>query len=286
MRIHHLNCGSMCPVGGHLMDGFSRGLGSSLLSCHCLLIETEKDGLVLVDTGFGTRDIREPRPRLSAFFLASCRPSIHPQQTAYAQIKRLGYAPADVRHIVVTHLDFDHAGGIDDFPDATLHVHASEKEQALNRHTFIERGRFRPEQFRNHRLWRSYRPQGESWFGFEAVRQLSGLPPEILLIPLHGHTLGHCGVAVDTGRGWLLHAGDAYFYRGEMDPENPTCTPGLRAYQRMMDSDRSARVANQERLRKLKRAHSGEVSLFSAHDYQEYAALRDLTDIRAVQKAA
>jgi glyoxylase-like metal-dependent hydrolase (beta-lactamase superfamily II) len=51
--------------------------------------------------------------------------------------------------------------------------------------------------------------------GFEAVRDLDGLPPEILLVPLAGHTWGHSAVAIDTGDGWLLHAGDAYFFRGE-----------------------------------------------------------------------
>jgi glyoxylase-like metal-dependent hydrolase (beta-lactamase superfamily II) len=36
------------------------------------------------------------------------------------QVQRLGFDPRDVRHIVLTHLDFDHAGGLDDFPHATV----------------------------------------------------------------------------------------------------------------------------------------------------------------------
>jgi dihydrofolate reductase len=40
-----------------------------------------------------------------------------------------------------------------------------------------------------------YQPgDGEPWFGFERVRPLDGLPPEIALIPLIGHTFGHAGV--------------------------------------------------------------------------------------------
>ena len=69
MRVHHLNCGCMCPVGGKLFDGFSSGLTASLV-CHCLLIETDGHGLVLVDTGFGSCDVLEPRKRLSSFFIA------------------------------------------------------------------------------------------------------------------------------------------------------------------------------------------------------------------------
>src|SRR5438552_1900579 len=81
---------------------------------------------------------------------------------------------------------------------------------------------------------------------------LAGLPPELLLVPLSGHTRGHAAVAVreDSGR-WLLHAGDAYFYRDETDPENPRCTPGLRVFQRMAEMDRAQRLANQQRLREL-----------------------------------
>ena len=44
-------------------------------------------------------------------------------------------------------------------------------------------------------------------------------------------------MAVKTG--WLLLAGDAYFYHDEMDPESPRCTPGMRFYQRMMEKNLS-----------------------------------------------
>jgi len=31
---------------------------------------------------------------------------------------------------VLTHIDFDHAGGLPDFPQAKIHVHANEKNAA------------------------------------------------------------------------------------------------------------------------------------------------------------
>ena len=95
-----------------------------------------------------------------------------------------------------------------------------------------------------------HEPGGEPWFGFECVRDLGGqLPPEILLVPLVGHTRGHCGIAVDTGEQWLLCAGDAYFYREEMSWEKPHCTPGLAWYQRLMQVHSRWRLLNQRRLR-------------------------------------
>ena len=70
----------------------------------------------------------------------------------------------------------------------------------------------------------------------------------------------------------MLHAGDAYFYRGEMDPHDPSCPIGLRAYQTMMEVDRQARLTNQRRLRDLVRTHCGSVRVMCAHDHVEFEA--------------
>ena len=273
MRIHHLNCGTDCPAGGRLFDGVSRGpLGKVV--CGVQLVETD-DGLVLVDTGYGVQDVARPHPRLSRFFQALLNIRFRMEETALHQVKALGFSPSDVRHIVLTHLDFDHAGGIEDFPQARVHVMAREREAAeRERRGFIARRRYRPAQFDRVRDWRTYAAGGERWFGFEAVRALEGLPPEILLVPLPGHTQGHAGVAIDTGEGWLLNAGDAYFFREEMDVDRPRCSPGFAAYQRLMEVDRPARLANQERLRDLRRAHGGEVRVFCSHDVVELQQAR------------
>jgi glyoxylase-like metal-dependent hydrolase (beta-lactamase superfamily II) len=274
MRIHHLNCGCMCPVGGRLMDGVSHGMTGQLV-CHCLLVESDR-GLVLVDTGFGTRDVEEPYERLSPFFIHFNRIQFERRYTALEQVRGLGFSPRDVRHIVLTHLDFDHAGGLEDFPEARVHVLQPEAEVAQIRRGFIQRRRYRPDQWDGVHDWRFYRPGGGRWFGFDAVRDLDGLPPEILMVPLPGHTVGHAGVAIDTPEGWLLNAGDAYFYRHEMDPE-PRCTPGLAAYQRMMEMDRPARLHNQERLRVLANDRRRGMRIFCSHDAVELEALQRLS---------
>lgn len=271
MRIHHLNCISSCPLGGKLMDGrtstiFRRGG----ICCHCLLLETENE-LVLVDTGFGLRDVANPASRLSSFFLALLSPDFREEMTAVRQIERLGFRASDVRHIVLTHLDFDHAGGLDDFPLATVHMLQQERDYALAQRTWLDRQRFRPQQWSSRNRWKTYRVGvGEGWYGFDCVRDLQGLPQEILFVPLAGHTFGHAGIAIRTPDHWLLHAGDAYFYHREMDAANPWCTPGLRLYQTLMEKDRAARFANQDRLRELCYVHANEVRLFCAHDPLEF----------------
>ncbi|MGP4100070.1 MBL fold metallo-hydrolase [Nonomuraea sp. KM90] len=217
MRVHHLNCGTMHPAGRRLTNGTGGLFAAATLVCHCLLVETDQ-GLVLIDTGFGTSDLQDPVGSLGTRFLRFTRPAFDPRETAVRQVTRLGYQPADVRHIVLTHLDPDHTGGISDFPWATVHLHAREHEAAMLRPTSGERRRYRPNQWAHGPAWETYDEiGGEDWFGFTAVRRLTGLPPEILLIPLAGHSRGHSGVAVDMGETWLLHAGDAYFFHGEID---------------------------------------------------------------------
>lgn len=272
MRVHHLNCGTHCPFGGAFFDGASRGIFANIPT-HCLLIETEQ-GLVLVDTGYGLQDVQRPHSRLPWLWPAILNVRLHERDTAIRQIEALGFSARDVRHIVLTHLDFDHAGGIEDFPEARVHVLAIEREAAARkRHTFVGNQRYRPAQWDTVTDWRTYAPNGEPWFGFDAVRQLDGLPPEILMVPLRGHTEGHAGIAVQTSEGWLLHAGDAYLHHSQMDLSRHTCTPGLAVYQHIMDTNRPQRRTNQERLRELKRSENS-IDVFCSHDAAELAELR------------
>ena len=63
-NVHHLHCGTMCPMCAPLYG--QKGLYGKMV-CHCLLIETDK-GLVLVDTGFGMQDYLHPQTRLGKAF--------------------------------------------------------------------------------------------------------------------------------------------------------------------------------------------------------------------------
>jgi glyoxylase-like metal-dependent hydrolase (beta-lactamase superfamily II) len=278
MRIHHLNCGTDCPIGGALFDGRSLGpLGR--IVCHCLLIETDAHGLVLVDTGYGLKDVahphRHPHPRITLPWRMMLNIRLHEQETAIRQIEALGFTAGDVRHIVVTHLDFDHAGGLEDFPTARVHVMQREYDDATGPHIgIVARNRWRTRQLEGVGDWRRYGARGAPWFGFDAVRDLDGLPPEILLVPLPGHTWGHAGVAIRREGDWLLHAGDAYFYRGEMRGARRKCTLGLRAYQRLMEVDATSRMLNQERLRALSVERRCEVRVTCTHDRVELERCR------------
>lgn len=195
------------------------------LVSHCLLVET-KSGLVLVDTGLGLQDIENPARSLGSGFMILARPRLDPEETAVRQVERLGFSRSDVRHIIVTHLDLDHAGGMSDFPEAQVHLLNSEYAAAIAPTTFKDRYRYRASHWEHGPSWVLYKVQRERWFGFECVRQMQGLPPEILLVPLEGHTRGHAGVAVYSQGSWLLHAGDAYYFRLGDGPSPATRSSG------------------------------------------------------------
>src|SRR5436309_11762311 len=120
----------MCPRGRRLVNGDGSFIADGRVVCHVLLIEAP-DGLVLVDTGFGTADITNPR-ELAGPFKAMRRPRLDPSETALSQVRAAGFGPADVRHILMTHLDLDHAGGLPDFPQAEVHLFAPEHEAMLS----------------------------------------------------------------------------------------------------------------------------------------------------------
>jgi glyoxylase-like metal-dependent hydrolase (beta-lactamase superfamily II) len=243
MRVHHLNCGTMRPLGGRLVDGRGGFLHRAELVCHCLLLETT-DGLVLVETGMGSPAVRRPDEWLGRGFVRATKPVLDDELSAASQVKKLGFAVEDVKHIVLTHLDLDHAGGLVDFPHAKVHVYAEELRAFEHPRDDAERTRYRTVQFAHKPKWSSYGDFGERWFGFDTVRELDGLPSEILLIPLGGHTRGHAGIAVDTGDGWLLHAGDSYFFHGELDPVK-TALPAGPGVVRRQGTDRKTAAAGQ-----------------------------------------
>lgn len=250
----------MCPRARFL-------LGVDKMVAHCLLVETAKDGLVLVDTGFGTRDI-EGKTGVPRAFDVVVNPAMDRLETAIEQVQRLGFKPSDVRHLVVTHLDLDHAGGLPDFPDAKVHLHARE-HAAATAPKGKEKRRYLKAQWTHGPKWELYSEDGETWRGLPAITKLRGVDADIALVPMHGHTRGHTAVVVgDRGR-WLVHAGDAYFHRNTVHGGR---TPiGFAAFERAMQMDGAARRASVAALKQLAASYD-DLTIFSAHDASELAA--------------
>lgn len=254
MRIHHLDCGTLrTPVGR--------------MVCHVLLLEIG-DRLVLVDTGFGTEDVRDPRrlgPVRHVLF-----PDLDLSRTAVGRIRALGLDPADVSDVVLTHGDLDHAGGIPDLPHARIHLLAAEAAAIRDRRGPRVRQRYRTGHW-GHGPNLVAHPRGaRTWKGLEGTVELDDVAPGLLLVPLPGHTPGHAGVAVPTPEGWLLHIGDAALDARTLRTGRLRLDVRLR--QTLIAQDPRTMHRTQRRLRAL--ARDPEVRIVNSHDLSLFEAAR------------
>jgi glyoxylase-like metal-dependent hydrolase (beta-lactamase superfamily II) len=233
-----------------------------IMVCHVLLVETD-NGLVLVDTGYGTHDCLDPTrigPTRHLF-----KPVLSKSETALRHIEELGFAREDVRHIVVTHFDMDHIGGISDFPDAQIHATSAEIQGAVRNPSFREKMRFRPAQWAHGPKIVEHTPTGEKWRGFAAAKELDEIAPGIVLVSLPGHTRGHACIAVDAGHRWVLHCGDAFYQAGTLDGHSEVPRP-IGVIEPMLAFDRKKVADNHARLTELYQRQEPDLLMVCAHD--------------------
>ncbi|MBN8783532.1 MAG: MBL fold hydrolase [Sphingobacteriales bacterium SCN 48-20] len=246
MKIHHLNCLKIVtPVNDDVIG-------------HCLLLE-DPAGLALVDAGMGMLDAQQPQTRVGQTLIDLVGFRLDEDLAAYKQIGLLGFDPLLVKQAVISHLDPDHIGGLADFSGMTIHVGA---EELANFNSGNQR--YLPHQLSHNPEIIAYKAGDEKWMGLEAREVKLGFSSRVYLVPLFGHTRGHCGVAIEQGDRWVLYVGDAYYLRGELeDPEHPvTALATARA------DDNDQRLASLDKIRKLIKEHP-EVEVFGYHDRSE-----------------
>lgn len=263
--IHHLNCGQMRPPAQLIANGKGSLFRRGEAVCHCLLIETPGEGLILVDAGLGVADLQNPRKQLGLDVKLFLNPVPDFSFTAPAQIKSLGYDLNDVRRILVTHFDVDHRGALPDFPRATIHTSAIELDSLLNPRTRKDVKRYKGDWSRS-LSFDGHDSTGDQWYGFPVVYETESSAGRVVLIHLPGHTSGHCGIAVETGGAsprWVLHAGDAIQHHNELYPGEPVPL-GIGLFNAVLEADHSSRHRTRAHLREL--AQEPDVEIICAHD--------------------
>ena len=247
IEIYHLNCVKIVsPINNNVCG-------------HCLLIK-ENDHLLLVDTGIGLLDTRNPTERIGKQIIDIVGYRFYENQTAVKQIERLGFDPENVTECIISHLDNDHTGGLADFPEATVHVAIEEFENYNSGNP-----RYLRTPLSHKPVIRTYKKTAFSWFGFEARKISSNIKTDIFLIPLFGHTLGHCGVALNTGSKWLFYIADAYYMRVELTDKNHP----VNELAKMRADDNDLRINTLDKIRNFISEHP-EIDVFGYHDIEEF----------------
>lgn len=255
LSIQHATFGLMGP----LVHTATRSM-----SIHCVVFRIG-ERVILLDSGFGTQEMLDPNQLIGSDALFKLGIVIDRRLTAHDRLKVQGIHSRQVTDIVLTHLDNDHAGGLHDFPNAIVHV---SKEELAAYDGTAQRGPYKPYQVSHETRFRTYEPTDEKWFGLD-VRSLK-LPKDLdaKLVPLFGHTPGHCGVAYREHGKWSLHAGDAYF---DSKINFLRHAPGL-PLEIAFQTNANDRQASLKKLKALSAEHGDDVSMFCTHDQQEFEA--------------
>jgi glyoxylase-like metal-dependent hydrolase (beta-lactamase superfamily II) len=189
------------------------------------LIERNGD-LVLFDTGLGERIHEEMMPLkyrqnwiFSKFIMKTkFNPAIDP---VVQQLPKLGFDPKSVKHVILSHLHWDHAGGMLDFPNAEFIVGKKEWESAIaqdsHKHAYIREQYERPELRK-----RLVSPvPGKAFLGFPASYDVFG-DGSFILVDLPGHTDGLMGliITMPSGRRFLL-GGDSFYFPENLEEKRP-----------------------------------------------------------------
>ncbi|MCT3647000.1 MBL fold metallo-hydrolase [Elizabethkingia anophelis] len=246
-EIYHINC---VRIVSPLHDN---------VCGHCLLIK-ENSKLILIDTGIGFLDTQHPVERIGQQLIDMVGYRFNENITAIRQIENLGFDPKQVTDCIISHMDNDHIGGLADFPQATVHVGAEEFDSFNSGNP-----RYLKLPMAHQPAIKTYAEKTDEWYGFEARRIDIDTKAEIYLIPLFGHTTGHCGVAVKAKDQWIFYIADAYYLRAELDDDSHP----VNELARMRAENNDLRIENISRIRKLIDEHP-EIEVFGYHDIEEF----------------
>ncbi len=196
-KLYAMTCGHL---GAGMKDMIEGGEGRAHLPVPAFLIEHPK-GRVLFDTGMHPQCRVDPAARLGE---GTARRFAFDQFGAADDVKSRLQAidrdPAKIDIVVNSHLHFDHAGGNELIPNATLIVQKREWQAAHNAELAAATG-LRP---------------GEVELG-HTVQQVDGEHDvfgdgSVVCIPTFGHTPGHQSLKVRTAHGEAVLTGDACYF--------------------------------------------------------------------------
>lgn len=165
------------------------------------------DGNILIETGLGNK-LTEKQKKIFR---------LREEWNIPAALKKLGLSRHNIKHVVLTHCDFDHAGGI------TMHTDKNEVTLTFpNAIHYIQKSEWEDVCKPNTRAACSYWPvnfkglqEGKNLFLVDGEHEII---PGVRLIHTGGHTRGHQAV-------WLKSGGEAALHLGDLMPTTAYSNP-------------------------------------------------------------
>jgi N-acyl homoserine lactone hydrolase len=210
---------------------------------------TSGDRRILVDTGMSPAGLRDPEGawgKLATIFV----PEASDEDTVEFRLSQVGFSPADITDVVLTHLHYDHAGGVSILPNAKRWVQLTEYRAAIYPERHYAGGYF-PKEFGD---------------GYDLLAGDATIAPGVHVLFTPGHTHGHQSVLVRIGEEWVCLTGDVVDDREILDRKR---LPAV-----VVDID--AEIRSAARLRLLESALGAR--LIFSHDAGQHAALPELPD--------
>ena len=205
------------------------------------------EGLVLFDTGLSPDAAGDPASVYGAGATQS-RIEYSREQRLDRQLREIGFEPSDIGHVVLSHLHFDHTGGMQLFPDAQFYLGAGELRYALNPDAHLC-GLYRRDELEAARHLRLRELSGDhDLFGDAAI--------SLLFLP--GHSPGSLAVQVRLPGRTIILTGDIAHTRAAFESASPF----------PLDQDSTAAVRSIERLRALRDRSGAEVWI--GHDPDDW----------------
>ena len=250
------------------------GMRYSWLPCLFAVIEHEREGIGLFDTGHANRFFEAAGEWPYSIYRRITKVRIAPQEDAVRQLAALGIPAGEVRWIVISHFDSDHIGGLRDFPAARLFCARSAYcAVAGKRGMAALRARILPALLPDdldHRLVLLPEINGPPVGPFPSSLRLFG-DDGICLVELPGHAEGQIGAFVrgEDGVDWFL-AADACWNRASVSLDTRR-TPPIHLH-RLFAVNRTLQDLTYQHLRELHRCYP-QVVVIPTHCSEAAASL-------------